>query len=88
MGPIVYRCWPGFEHNNWLARALVDHGCLPDIAFPARSGNNPRFWIWRFFHGGKSYSISTDYGRLGRRDLAEMLTRAGIQLRQEEAVSP
>lgn len=68
-----YLCWPGFEHNQWLADELVKNGCEPDIHFPITSGRNPRFWVWAFTRNGKRFEIQTDYGRLVRGDLERML---------------
>jgi hypothetical protein len=80
MGPIIYRPSPGFENNAWVIRALLDHGLTPESWFPCRSGRNPRFFLWIYFSDGKRYEYSTSYGRLGERELREMLGAAGVEL--------
>lgn len=84
MGPIVYRPSPGFEHNAWVVRVLLNHHCLPECWFPFRNGLNPRFFVWRFVRDGKTYEHSTTHGRLGEYDVAVMLWAAGEQMTDAE----
>lgn len=73
----IYRCWPGFEHNNWVCRRLLDAGLFPDVHFPMRSGRNPRFWIWSYHSADHCrYEIHTDYGRLVESDVERMINIA------------
>jgi hypothetical protein len=77
VGCRVYLPNPGYEHNAWVIRRLLDAGLTPDISFPSRSGRNPRFLLWSYYRAdGKRIEYSTTYGRLSEQDVAQMLGRA------------